>query len=54
MLCNAVRLTSGAIIEKLNPRMPIYTASSAYGHFGSHAAAQPWEQTDLVELLQAG
>lgn len=39
-----------AIIENLNLRRPIYTATSAYGHFGREGF--PWENTDKVESLR--
>jgi S-adenosylmethionine synthetase len=40
----------GAIIEQLRLRRPIYTPTSAYGHFGREGF--PWEATDRVELLR--
>ncbi|PZA05773.1 methionine adenosyltransferase [Meiothermus sp. PNK-Is4] len=40
----------GAIIEQLKLRRPIYTATSAYGHFGREGF--PWEVTDRVEALR--
>lgn len=40
----------GAIIEQLKLRRPIYTATSAYGHFGREGF--PWEATDRVEALR--
>jgi len=40
----------GAIIEQLKLRRPIYTATSAYGHFGREGF--PWEATDRVGALQ--
>ncbi|MCS7069765.1 MAG: methionine adenosyltransferase [Meiothermus sp.] len=39
-----------AIIENLNLRRPIYTPTSAYGHFGREGF--PWENTDKVEALR--
>jgi S-adenosylmethionine synthetase len=39
-----------AIIENLNLERPIYTATSAYGHFGREGF--PWENTDKVEELR--
>ncbi|WP_299426216.1 methionine adenosyltransferase [uncultured Meiothermus sp.] len=39
-----------AIIENLNLMRPIYTATSAYGHFGRDGF--PWEKTDQVEELR--
>jgi len=39
-----------AIIENLNLERPIYTPTSAYGHFGREGF--PWENTDKVEELR--
>ncbi|MCX7783779.1 MAG: methionine adenosyltransferase [Meiothermus sp.] len=39
-----------AIIENLNLRRPIYTPTSAYGHFGREGF--PWENTDQVKALR--
>ncbi len=39
-----------AIIENLNLQRPIYTSTSAYGHFGREGF--PWENTDKVEELR--
>ena len=39
-----------AIIESLDLRRPIYTPTSAYGHFGREGF--PWENTDKVEVLR--
>jgi S-adenosylmethionine synthetase len=39
-----------AIIENLDLQRPIYTPTSAYGHFGREGF--PWEKTDMVESLQ--
>ncbi|MCS7057278.1 MAG: methionine adenosyltransferase [Meiothermus sp.] len=39
-----------AIIEQLNLLRPIYTPTSAYGHFGREGF--PWERTDRVEELR--
>ena len=39
-----------SIIEQLQLRRPIYTATSAYGHFGRNGF--PWEQTDRVNTLK--
>ncbi len=40
-----------AIIEELDLLRPIYTPTSAYGHFGR--AGFPWEETSRVEELRA-
>ena len=39
-----------AIIEELDLLRPIYTPTSAYGHFGRPGF--PWEETDRVEALR--
>ena len=43
-------MTPAGIIGKLQLRRPIYAPTAAEGHFG--VADRPWEQTDLVPLLQ--
>lgn len=39
-----------AIIEALNLKRPIYSSTSAYGHFGNPDF--PWEKTDKAEILK--
>ncbi|MCX7929518.1 MAG: methionine adenosyltransferase [Chlorobi bacterium] len=46
-----VDLTPRGIIERFNLLKPIYRNTSVYGHFGR--SEFPWEQLDLVPLLQA-
>ena len=47
-------LRPAAIIEKLDLRRPIYSATAAYGHMGRTDIDLPWEKTDKVsELLKA-
>ncbi len=46
-------LRPAAIIETLDLRKPIYTATSAYGHFGRKDVNLPWEKTDKTEELRA-
>lgn len=46
-------LRPAAIIEKLSLRNPIYTPTSAYGHFGRKDVELPWEKLDKVEELKA-
>ena len=50
LLRKACDLTPAGIINKLQLRRPIYAPTAAEGHFG--VADRPWEQTDLVPLLQ--
>lgn len=45
-------LRPAAIIEKLDLRRPIYTALSAYGHFGRDDLDLTWERTDKANLLR--
>jgi len=40
------------IIEKLNLRRPIYSATAAYGHFGRSDVELPWEALDAVDRLK--
>ncbi len=41
------------IIEKLELKNPIYSKTSAYGHFGREDQGFKWEETDKVEELKA-
>lgn len=41
-----------AIIERLDLRRPIYTQTSAYGHFGRNDLDLPWEKLDCVNELK--
>jgi len=41
-----------ALIEELKLLRPIYSQTSAYGHFGRTGDAFTWEQTDRVEALK--
>ncbi|MCL2611487.1 MAG: methionine adenosyltransferase [Defluviitaleaceae bacterium] len=43
-------LRPGAIIKNLNLKKPIYSTTSAYGHFGKKDL--PWEKTDKIEELK--
>ena len=50
-----VDLTPRGIINHLKLEKPIYTATSAYGHFGRKARANgefSWEKLDLIEDLK--
>ena len=42
-----VDLRPMAIIERFGLKKPIFSRVACYGHFGSNAAAMPWERTDL-------
>ncbi len=44
--------TPKGIIEKLNLRRPIYSKTSAYGHFGRSEPEFTWEHTDKVDELR--
>ena len=50
---NVFDLRPAAIIDELDLRRPIYTATSAYGHMGRTDVDLPWEHTDKVEDLKA-
>jgi len=40
------------IIEKLNLKRPIYSKTSAFGHFGRNDPDFTWERTDMAEILR--
>ena len=40
------------IIKKLDLLRPIYTATSAYGHFGRTGDGFTWEKTDMADILK--
>ncbi|HJI46611.1 MAG TPA: methionine adenosyltransferase [Oscillospiraceae bacterium] len=50
---NVFDLRPAAIIDELDLRRPIYTATSAYGHMGRTDVDLPWEHTNKVEALKA-
>ncbi|EMI41608.1 methionine adenosyltransferase [Rhodopirellula sp. SWK7] len=54
-LCELVRkhfdLKPGQIIEHLQLRRPVFTATTAGGHFGREGDAFTWEKTDKAEAL---
>lgn len=50
---NLFDLRPAAIIDELDLRRPIYTATSAYGHMGRTDVDLPWEHTDKIDALKA-
>jgi S-adenosylmethionine synthetase len=46
------KLTPRGIIEMLDLQKPIYTETSAFGHFGRSQPNFTWEKTDKVEDLK--
>lgn len=50
---NVFDLRPAAIIDELDLRKPIYTATSAYGHMGRTDVDLPWEHTDKIDALKA-
>jgi len=46
------QLTPKGIIEMLNLQRPIYTETSAFGHFGRNEPNFTWEKTDKAEDLK--
>ncbi len=44
-------LRPAAIIDYLDLRRPIYSATAAYGHMGRTDVDLPWEHTDRIEAL---
>lgn len=52
LISHAVDPGPAAIIRQFRLTEPIFSNVACYGHFGSNAAAMPWEQTDLrADLL---
>ena len=47
-----VDLRPAAIIDYFGLRNPIYSALSAYGHFGREELGVRWEKTDIAEILK--
>ncbi|GAB4319968.1 MAG: methionine adenosyltransferase [Candidatus Zixiibacteriota bacterium] len=45
-------LTPRGILDSLQLRQPIYTPTSAYGHFGRTEPTFTWEKTDKAEALR--
>ena len=50
LLRQTCNMTPAGIINKLQLRRPIYSATASEGHFG--VADRPWEATDLAEELK--
>jgi S-adenosylmethionine synthetase len=48
----AFDMRPAAIISQLDLRRPIYSKTSAYGHFGRDDQGFSWENTDKTELLK--
>jgi S-adenosylmethionine synthetase len=46
-------LRPAAIIRDLDLLRPIYSKTSAYGHFGRELPEFSWEKTDRVSALQS-
>ena len=47
-----IDLRPAAIIDAFELRRPIYSALSAYGHFGREELNVAWEKTDFAEVLR--
>ncbi len=52
LICKCVDLRPRAIIERLNLLRPIYSLTSAYGHFGRELKEFTWEARDLADDLK--
>ena len=50
---NIFPLKPGQIIQHLDLKSPRYRDTAAYGHFGRKGDKFTWEQTDMVDTLQA-
>ena len=54
-ILKSIDLSPSGIIKHLNLQKPIYSKTSAYGHFGqsySDDGSFSWEKTDLTEILK--
>ncbi|MDP8229136.1 MAG: methionine adenosyltransferase [Candidatus Electryoneaceae bacterium] len=49
-----IDLTPAGIIKRLDLMRPIYSRTSAYGHFGRQEEGFSWEKADIVDLLKNG
>ena len=45
-------LRPGAIVDELDLKRPVFTPTSAYGHFGRSGDGFTWERLDRVEALR--
>jgi len=45
-------LRPAAIIEYLDLLRPIYSKTSAYGHFGRNEPEFTWEKTNMVDVIR--
>ena len=54
LVANVFDFRPTAILEHLDLRKPIYSATSAYGHFGKTQTEFSWERTDMASMLSAG
>lgn len=52
IISKEVDLTPKGIMERLNLKRPIYSDTSAYGHFGRELENFSWEKLDLVDVLK--
>ena len=52
IISKEVDLTPKGIIERLQLKRPIYSETSAYGHFGRELENFSWEKLDLVDILK--
>jgi len=46
-------LRPGAIVDELDLKRPVFTPTSAYGHFGRSGDGFTWERLDRVEALRS-
>lgn len=51
IVCDTVDLRPAAIIDYFDLRRPIYSALSAYGHFGREELGVRWEKTDIAGIF---
>ena len=52
LIRETIDLRPAAIIDAFDLRRPIYSALSAYGHFGREELNVAWEKTDIADILR--
>lgn len=50
---DTVDFRPGAVIRYFDLRLPLYSKTAAYGHFGRKDECFPWERTDIAERLKS-
>ena len=51
-VCDIMKSNTSEIIKKLDLLRPIYTPTSAYGHFGRSEPELNWEHTNKADIIR--